>query len=606
MNLFLKRISIVAILIITATTSTLGQTQLPKGAKLKTIEYKSVDYLAVGYIEKNLFVENQTLTFFSKETQDTIISGKYYTKNNISYIDGFWKQPTEKGITRANGIFKIANNDVNGLTTKSKEAKILSVTIEDISYYQGFRNKYPARLEKQRNGEYFLTVKYTDRNGDNDLVKLELKVDKSLINQYGFLAIDDFIFYTTSVVMTQGNGTTFTGKVENTKDENNEVSYKYKEGKWQSTNGEREEITLLPNKDFTYKRIFLKKDNENNVVEIELNISQAQMDKYGFWATTDYFDNISQVKYTYKNGNIYAGEIDLEKKLLTNGRYIYVSGEVFEGNFGGNWLCGIPIDGKMTFNSNDIEEGNWLKEYQITKDEAKELEAINSPRSVRKKAMNFFYERNYKNAIENAQYAIQNEDYKLAKDWYAKAETFISRDELLALPEDKGNDFQNFMRRKDNPTKKEYIEDEIARIDKLIEDQEFKTQMISKYGQKFGIAIYNGEFVIGMTKKMVDEIMAEEIFTKSITTTRNNKLESWSYRQEQNYLVSKGTELQRKGEGICKRYGDKSNECASAAQRMIHLSATMLRYSQRIQQYGGPQIPRTLFFTNDKLTDIYP
>jgi hypothetical protein len=596
-----RRTVLTASLVLAVTNLMLGQaqqqTQLSPKAKLETVEYKSADYIAIGYIDKKLFVEGQNVTILSKQTKDTIISGKYFMQAEKAYIDGIWKRNSDNGITRAYGLFGVSNSDSEiGLTTNGKKAGLLNVETKDISKYQGFRNQFPATLQKLPNKNYSLKVDYTGRNEPYEVVRLEITVNNSLIDKYGFFAIDDFVFYTTDVVITQKNGNAFIGKVEYTKDENNQTSFKYKEGKWKSVDGEEEELSLLLNKDYKYHRVYSGKTENNNIKEVELIVTPSQMEKFGFWATTDYFDNISQVKYTYKNGNVFIGEVNLEKKLLSNGTYQYSTGEVFEGNFGGNWFCGIPIEGKMKLKDGTIEEGNWLKKYKITQSEAIELEKVNSPTEIRKKAIDFFNERSYQNAIKEAKAAMAGKNYDIAKEWYLEAKKFIV-DEIV--PKNEGNDFQNFLRKSNNPTKTEFVDDEIGKIDKIIEDQKWKKDMIAQYGESFGMAIYDGEFKVGMTKKMANEIMAQEVFSINELT----HIESWSFNQDN--LMTKIAEFQRRGEGICNKFGESSEECRLAAQQMLHMAKTMQRYADRIQQFGGPKMPRRLTFTNGKLSDIF-
>lgn len=597
MNHIFRRAVLTMSLMFAVANVMLGQTQLPPKAKLETVEYKSTDYIAIGYIDKKIFVEGQNVTILSKQTKDTIISGKYFMQSEKAYIEGIWKNNRENGITRAYGLFEVSNSDSEiGLTTNAKKGSSLNIETKDISKYQSFRNQFPATLQKLPNKDYSLKVEYIGRNEPYDIVKLEITVNNSLIDKYGFFAIDDFVFYTTDVVITQKNGNVFIGKVEYTKDENNQTSFKYKEGKWKSIDGEEEELTLLSNKDYKYRRVYSGKTENNNIKEVELIVTPSQMEKFGFWATTDYFDNISQVKYIYKNGNIFIGEVNLEKKLLTNGTYQYPTGEVFEGNFGGNWFCGIPIEGKMKFKDGTIGEGNWLMKYKLTQSEAKELEKVNSPTEIRKKAIDFFNERSYQNAIKEAKAAMAGKNYDLAKEWYLEAKSFIV-DEIV--PKDEGNDFQNFLRKTNNPTKTEFIDAEIGKIEEMVEDQKWKKDMIAQYGENFGMAIYNGEFVVGMTKKMANEIMAQEVFTINELT----HIESWLFNQDN--LMTKIAEFQRKGEGLCNKYGNDSEECRLAAQQILHMAKTMQRYAERIQQFGGPKMPRRLTFTNGKLSDIF-
>lgn len=573
----------------------LGQTQLPSKSKLKIIEYKSAEYIAIGYIENKAFVEGQNITILSKQTKDTIISGKYFTEIEEGYVDGMWIQYNENSIIRAYGLFKVSNSDREvGLTTKKKRAGSLDIEAKDISECYGFYNDLSTFLKKISNEDYSLKVQNTGNNEFYKIAKLEIIVNKSLIEKYGFFAIDDFIFYTTDVLITQKNGNIFNGKVEYSKDESNRVIFTYKEGKWKSIDGE-EELILLSDNNYKYRKTY-SRDTENNIKEVELFISPLQMEKFGFWATKEYFDSISHVKYTYKNGNIFIGEVNLEKKILSNGIYYYSTGEVFEGNIGGSWFCGIPIEGKMKFNDGSTELDNWLMKYQLTKSEVNELEKINSPTEVRKKAINFFNERSYQNAIKEAQTAVAEKNYDLAKKWYLNAKNFII-DEVV--PKDEGNDFLNFLRKSNNPTKTEFVDDEIRKIDKIIEDEVWKKDLISRFGVKYGMSIYHGEFIIGMTQEMVHEIMAKEMFI----INKYGHIESWTF--DQDYLFRLTAELQRKGKGICNRYGSESEECRLAAERMGHIATTMQRYAERIREFGGPKIPRILTFSNGKLSGIY-
>ena len=154
MNNIFRRAVLNMSLMFTVANVMLGQTQLQPNAKLKTVEYKSADYIAVGYIDKKMFVENQNVTILSKQTKDTIISGKYFMQVEKAYIDGIWKRNSENSITRAYGLFEVSNSDSEiGLTTNNKKAGSLSIVAKDISKYKGFHNQFPAILEKKTNKE---------------------------------------------------------------------------------------------------------------------------------------------------------------------------------------------------------------------------------------------------------------------------------------------------------------------------------------------------------------------------------------------------------------------------------------------------------------------
>lgn len=111
-------------------------------------------YCANGYVSKKKFVENQNLTLLmqlntqdgsGRFVKDTIISGKYYTKNDIAYIDGIWKKWDKdfKKLIKVKGVFKISNIENGiGITTKKKDGKeptihLLSNNPYHISFYHG-------------------------------------------------------------------------------------------------------------------------------------------------------------------------------------------------------------------------------------------------------------------------------------------------------------------------------------------------------------------------------------------------------------------------------------------------------------------------------------
>ena len=557
---------------------------IPKGAKLKTIEYKTTDYVVVAYFYKNQFLEGQNITFLSKLTQDTIISGKYYTSGGLSYINGIWKRKTENGITRAKGIFKITNSNGIGLTLKPKEGKPLTIITEDIYYYKGFRNKYPAILEKQRDGSYLLKVEYTDRTEMNDfiklgrtairrtseanrtemndLIKLELFVNKSLIDKYGFFALDEFIYYTTDVTRTYKNGNVFIGKVENTKTEDNYVSSILKEGKFIYKVGEIDEaeLTKLPNNDYKYRVVYSDRRNDNNFKEMEIIVRQSLIEKYGFWATGDYVFYTDDVKYTYKNGDVFIGKAEHTRDTINNtlnskfteGEYKYASGEVFQGDLSGYWFCDIPITGKMKFKDGSIEEGNWLEKYDLTLKEAEEVKKGKSPTEKRFIAQKIYKEKQYKKAVENAEQFLYYEEYKDAKKWYSEA--------LKIKPEES-----------------KFLNTQIEKVDELLEKQKVLNSLIYKYGEYYGELVYKKQFTIGMTKAMVDEIIKENrtYYKKSISTSSGKQVEIWEFN-----LEGANDALGLLGGGLLGG--------------LAYLGAATIR-----------QKCPTLIFTNGKLTDIY-
>ena len=77
---------------------------MPQNAKLKTIKFNEFNYAVKGYVANENFVEGQEITFLGTEEKeiyapiigsvnsntitDTIISGIYFIKEDISYLEG--------------------------------------------------------------------------------------------------------------------------------------------------------------------------------------------------------------------------------------------------------------------------------------------------------------------------------------------------------------------------------------------------------------------------------------------------------------------------------------------------------------------------------------
>ena len=105
---------------------------------------------------------------------------------------------------------------------------------------------------------------------------------------------------------------------------------------------------------------------------------------------------------------------------------------------------------------------------------------------------------------------------------------------------------------------------------------------------------------------MANEIMGEIIFSKNTSLIGNQTIESWSLNvNDLMGTLARLSEIERKTIGICSKFGDRSDECRIASKQVLHLGKTLVRYSERIQLFGGPKMPRELIFTNGKLTYIY-
>lgn len=559
------------------TTSVYSQTAPPKNAKEKTIIYS--DYSITGYIAKKEFINWQKITITSLKTKKTIICGDYFANSSSAYVNGYWYRDSPNGTTITNGFFEISNSPNIGLTTKVKNADSLKITTNDVFSYKGFRNSYPIFLEKLSNNNYSLIVNYDNdkrRMESNEVTKLEITVDKDLVKEYGFYSIDDFIFYTSDVKQTFANGDVFVGKVNYTsRNENNLISYIRKEGKFTHPTGNNKEEELIKQTDGKYKYVVTYSDSTPNYPfsKLEIDVTQELIDKYGYWATSDYIYNTTKAKYTYKNGNVFIGSVTntrdtVSKSVnsqLTNGVLAYATGEKFNGNLSGKWYCGLPISGEMTLKNGNVKKGNWLEEYNLTNEECSKLTEIESPSEKLLQAKKMYNDRQYQNTIIEAKYAISNNDYKSADKWCKTA--------LDLKPE--GSDELSDLMSKTNE------------LGKIYKKQQHKKELVNKYGYYFGNKISEGELAEGMSPEMVNEVWNKNFFYISSALRNGNRIEYWEFSKDKMQM-----EIIKEG---AKSKDDGGGEAAMALIFMMNLS----------EQMGGPTAPQALVFTNNKLTEIY-
>ncbi len=180
-----------------------SQTTSEKKGSLKTISYgeprensygnEFYDYVAIGYVNNNQFVENQILTFLTTPYQrtDTIVSGRcFYGEDGNSYIDGTWKQYVrDKKIIKLKGVFKVSNNK-NGIgisTNKKIGEELIIKTIPNTNYNLEI-NYIKLKLE----------------TSINDFVEQEINSD----------IFNDYIKKSKKVKLTFKNGDLFTGTVK--------------------------------------------------------------------------------------------------------------------------------------------------------------------------------------------------------------------------------------------------------------------------------------------------------------------------------------------------------------------------------------------------------
>tara|TARA_R110001583_G_C5659921_1_gene409543 strand:+ start:1542 stop:2897 length:1356 start_codon:yes stop_codon:yes gene_type:complete len=263
----------------------------------------------------------------------------------------------------------------------------------------------------------------------------------------------------------------------------------------------------------------------------------------------DYILNSNEVKFTFKNADVFIGTVTekdnygFDYRFVPNiGEYKYSTGEIFKGKMQFCNLCVgerlIPEEGTIIFTDGKVDNANWKKKY-----------------------------------FHNLTYDEQD---KLKEDSNSLTELYNNSIKLFEMK-------QRIM--EDKQKKKELAEEE--KLKKQIERQK---ELSSKYGNYFGEKLSQGELVPGMNADMVNEIWEKNWFSISNLVRNGQMLEIWEWDKSKFQM-----DMLEKG----KKNKDNGGKDYAAA---------MILGLELAEQFGASSslnIPKTLVFKNDKLTDIY-
>tara|TARA_Y100000815_G_C13336858_1_gene498183 strand:- start:396 stop:1919 length:1524 start_codon:yes stop_codon:yes gene_type:complete len=306
------------------------QKQLPKNAQLKT--FSNENYTIIGYVADDKFVEGQKITILRTPT-DTIISGNYFVKDGISYLEGKGKE-NAIAETSIEGIFKITNSAyidisrrdfdeiVNGgsASFKTKELTFsVNPPVNDLKFWKQFTKEIKKNPEK---------------------LPVTLLVASNLIlNSIDIYFYQEYIDENTLVSL-QKQGDNYALKVE------------FIDGVWE-TNASSESVQ----DNYTYC--------SNCIYRNYLNLKKIIN------------ENSENVKLTFKNGVVFTGEIYGSDHLIKtgglngSGKLIFSNGDTVIGCFyvafddKGFYNDLNPCtDSKTIFTDGTIIKGDWLEKYQ--------------------------------------------------------------------------------------------------------------------------------------------------------------------------------------------------------------------------------------------------
>ena len=368
---------------------------LPQNAKLKTIKFNEFKYAVKGYIANENFVEGQEITFLETEEKeidvpilggvnsntvtDTIISGIYFIKDNISYLEGKKEQIREyRNVNRTKkrivtkGLFKVSNSvfknvsdydQLNDRVSIKDERSVLSVSpLTNDKFMKEVRknlNKLPIT---------FLTA-----------TNLEIEI-ADLYSYQGYLETNRSLI----PINVQKQGDIYSFKID-FRDRTLETIINYE--------------TLKKNNLLDFKC-----DNFSYLEEIIKNSKNG--------------------KLTYKNGNIFTGKVYHSEYIYNpnEGEYRFTNGDMVYGqvrfdfdktDLAGYYNLGLNKDSKTTFADGSVVYGDWAKKYKKMLPEDEWSEVLKNSKTLTEIRDKFENNEKYQQSV--VEQNRKQQDVKIAK-----------------------------------------------------------------------------------------------------------------------------------------------------------------------------------------------
>lgn len=303
------------------------KTPLPQHAQLKT--FSNEHYTITGYVADNKFIEGQTITFLRTAT-DTIISGTYFVKDGISYIEG--KENVIEG-TSSEGIYEIANSAYIDISRRDFEEGTASFRPKKLTF-----SVNPPVIDEKFWKQFSREIKKNpEKLPVTLLVSSNLNIEITDIYSYqGYL-------HKNTLVSLQKQGNNYALKVE------------FTDGVWE-TNASSESVQ---NNQGSYTSIFnVIKTNHLNLEKI-IN------------------ENSENVKLSFKNGVVFTGKIYSSDHLIKtgvlsgSGKLIFSNGDTVIGCFdiafddkGFYNNLNLCTDSKTLFANGSVINGDWLEKHE--------------------------------------------------------------------------------------------------------------------------------------------------------------------------------------------------------------------------------------------------
>lgn len=492
--------------------------ELPKGAKLKTVDIPNYHYCITGFFSKNNLTEGQIVSFYNTITEPRLIlEGKVSYVANRLLVRGIKYDYSEKGICRTYGSFYVSNSPEDLMVYKPKKAQDLSIADAGVKYYIGYYFACPTIVVVD-DAPYIVVDGET---GGRSYSEFSAPLSLPNVARIGYNNLTELLLTTGKGSTLISDGIVFKGTVQPRKTEDESIVFRFltgektgfKEGPKSIKVYEQGQSLLMEREDDPANKTLLK--------EVIVVYDKSLLDTYSYWDVISFIKNMDEIRRYWRDGDSYIGQATYSETILddgnmstistslTTGVYTFSNGDSFEGDLSKEHFYGVPISGITHFKDGTSMEGNWLEEYELTDAQYSSLSKQRFPSVIRESAKIYWNNNRYDRFINAAKEAERTNRFEDAKYYYTAAK------EIKPNQEDWDALFKE--------------------LDSKIAFENRRKGLVGKYGVTIGNKLAEGVVEIGMTKQMVIDAMSDDdVLLHSFRVSKHtdrlyNQFETWEY-----------------------------------------------------------------------------
>lgn len=420
-------------------------------AQSKTYSFK-VGYNVTCAVEKKSIVEGSDFLIID-DNGDTVVKGMVKSVAPLLIVEGDYYTSEGDQSMMISGDFFVVNSLDGSFTLNGRKGELLNIQPQEVRYVFFQNEKKEVSFSDPDEVSMLMTIKWappTSASARYIKTTLRVRVQKSLFDRYGYTDIDALQENTLSgyEFMWTG-GKSFSGDIYCHLEEDGSF-YKFGLGKYSYP----DLVETMTNSSeagyYTYVREVLN-DLDAPITKMIITFPESVISEMGYWDVVAMISQGETGEFFFNDGNSFKGEYSALVQnggitTISYGRGIYrwYSGDVFEGDFSGRFVGGVPIDGQLTLSTGQTPMDNWWEKYKLSQDNWKVFEQFSTPTEKFAYAISVFTADiiNEKIEIINNHLAAKKNDEALEvlKEYEEIALTTTAKEEWIRLKKELIND----------------------------------------------------------------------------------------------------------------------------------------------------------------------